>query len=348
MDIFGFGADLIQTGINYGIQKDLTDRDRRQNYLYGEMAAKNADKRTRALYSDFYSPEALKRQYEEAGLSPSLMFGGTPGQGGMSGAQGTGANGPTTPYMPLSLLEAAQISKINAETEKTKEETAVLAGDNKLGAANISKTLAEAGHAKAAAAAAEAEAKGQEIANYVAEATKDASIYQICEMAEQQAHATMKMYHEMRSAKVLADIDEATYGKEVQKRGEELNFLLQQIKTSKSQERLNDQQVKDLKDQILARIEETRIKWKAVEVQEKQATSYADWIDAQIPYIEQQIELKLKELGIEKSRVIVDGITNLFKSIAIGAAAASQLGLGKTGKGGDLSPQPGEPSYPFN
>lgn len=105
---------------------------RRENYIYGEMAAKNADARTRALYNDFYSTEALMKQYKAAGLSPSMMFGGTPGQGGMSGAQGTGAAGPGALYTPISMLEGAQIANINAQTEKTKAETANIEEDTTL------------------------------------------------------------------------------------------------------------------------------------------------------------------------------------------------------------------------
>lgn len=98
--------------------------DRRENYKYGEMAANEADKRTRALYGDFYSPEAMLRQYNEAGMSPSMMYGGMPGGGGMTGAHGTGSTGIQTPYMPMSLLEGAQMANIVAQTNKTKAETA--------------------------------------------------------------------------------------------------------------------------------------------------------------------------------------------------------------------------------
>lgn len=105
---------------------------RKENYKYGEIAAENADKRTRALYADFYSPQALVKQYQEAGLSPSLMFGGTPGQGGVSGAQGAGATGLGTPFMPASLLEGAQIANLAAQTNKTKAETQNIQADTDL------------------------------------------------------------------------------------------------------------------------------------------------------------------------------------------------------------------------
>lgn len=122
-DVLGLFGQIGSTVINNEYANQRTREDRQQNYMYGEMAAENADKRTRALYNDYYSPEALMRQYEAAGLSPSLMFGGTPGQGGTSGAQGTGAAGPQTPFMPISMVEAAQAANLFAQTKKTKAET---------------------------------------------------------------------------------------------------------------------------------------------------------------------------------------------------------------------------------
>lgn len=123
---------IAQTFLNNHLQQERTDRDRRENFVYGEKAANAADLRTRALYNDFYSPEALLKQYKEAGLSPSLMFGGTPGQGGMQGARGTGAAGPTTPFMPFSMVEAAQAAALFAQTKKTKAETENIQEDTKL------------------------------------------------------------------------------------------------------------------------------------------------------------------------------------------------------------------------
>lgn len=127
MSLLGIIAGgAVQAGIGafnnfWGQQQQ--EEARRQNYMLGEMAAQNADARTRALYNDIYSPAALLKQYKEAGLSPSLMFGGTPGQGGQAGAQGTGANGPGAIYTPISMLEGAQIEAIKAQTDKTKAET---------------------------------------------------------------------------------------------------------------------------------------------------------------------------------------------------------------------------------
>lgn len=117
--IFG----IANTGLNYLLSQRMAEHDREENYRYNELAAENADARTRALYQDFYSPQALMRQYKAAGLSPSMMFGGTPGQGGTSGSMGGGAHGPQAVFAPNSLLDAAQVANLFAQAQKTKAET---------------------------------------------------------------------------------------------------------------------------------------------------------------------------------------------------------------------------------
>lgn len=103
---------------------------REENYKYGEMAANNADTRTRALYKDLYGPEAQMQQIKNAGLSPSMYYGDMAGISGQAGAQGTGAAGvsPTTygvnPVdMSQILLNNSLARKNNAEANITEKST---------------------------------------------------------------------------------------------------------------------------------------------------------------------------------------------------------------------------------
>lgn len=115
---------------------------REENYKYGEIAAKNADKRTRALYNDLQSPYALLQQYKEAGLSPSMMFsGGGVGAQPSSGAQGTGAAGINPNVFPMSQLDLANLRLMNAQADKTEEEANTIRGGNERGRAEIDKIL---------------------------------------------------------------------------------------------------------------------------------------------------------------------------------------------------------------
>lgn len=64
-----YGDFAIGTGINIGttafnnmLAEDREHYARYENYRYGEMAALNADQRTRALYNDLQSPKAIMNQ----------------------------------------------------------------------------------------------------------------------------------------------------------------------------------------------------------------------------------------------------------------------------------------------
>lgn len=149
-DIFGIGQmvnGVMQMGTAFGLpavqnkyNKDLAlynsqlaekqaSADRKENYMYGEMSADSADRRTRALFNDFYSLGAQMDQAKAAGLSPSMFASGIAGMAGQAGAQGTGASGvsaDTYGAQPANIAEAmqtaAQIANLNADT-KLKEST---------------------------------------------------------------------------------------------------------------------------------------------------------------------------------------------------------------------------------
>lgn len=318
-----------QTAFNNWMSQEAAAEARAENYRYNEMAAVNANKRARQNYMEFYSPEALMKQYKEAGLSPSLMFGGTPGQGGMTAPAGAGASGPQAQVMPYDFLSAAQAEALMAQAKKTEAETDVIEGKNQRGQAEIAGILAEAGYKDASKAVQEAQKQSLDLSNYLSEHTMQANIYTICELADKAAYESAKAYNEMRSSKVLADLDEKTFETKCEYAKEELKLLVQNVSVAHSQWRLNDQQTRSLYNDTLAMWEKISQGWKDLEIQQQQATTYTDWINAQIPTIQKQLEIRLKELGLEKSRLIVDAITDTLKSLAMGAVAASSMGIGK-------------------
>lgn len=329
--VFGGAINAGIGALNNVWAQARSKEDRAENYRYNEMAAANADQRTRALYNDIYAPSAMLEQYQEAGMSPSMMYGGMPGGGGSNGAQGAGGNGMQTPFMPLSLLEGAQIANINAQTEKTKAETKTIEGTREASIANI---LADTGLKNASKSVQEAEQAGIELDNYVKNNTKNASIYRICEEAEQAGHLAQKAYEEMRSAKVIAEVDEATLQEQIELKKKAVESLAQSISESKSMVRLNDQQRRKVYNEILQSWEQIEINWRELAVSEQQADTYTEWINKQIPIIEKQLQARFKELDIEHERLIIDAVTGTLKSLAFGAMAAASF------KGGAGSQQP--------
>ena len=93
--IIGTAGSILQNKIQNEQSKQNIEHAAAVNYGYGEKSADNAQARTKALYSELYSPEAKVKQLKEAGLSVGLMY-GQGGPGGTSstpGAQGQGAGG---------------------------------------------------------------------------------------------------------------------------------------------------------------------------------------------------------------------------------------------------------------
>ena len=75
-----------------------------RTFGFNERAAKKADARTRALFTDLYSPEAEVQQLKDAGLSVGMMYGqgGVSGTSSTQGAQGAGAGNQQAAQVNLS------------------------------------------------------------------------------------------------------------------------------------------------------------------------------------------------------------------------------------------------------
>lgn len=136
------GFNMLGSIINNGMSTAMGDYNRKQNYLYNEKSANAADARTRALYNDLYSPKALLQQYKDAGLSPSLMFGGGgPGGATPQGAQGEGASGLGVQTFGINPVDIAQTKLANAQAENIEADTKIKEKDADL--KDIEKDCAE-------------------------------------------------------------------------------------------------------------------------------------------------------------------------------------------------------------
>lgn len=128
--LFGAAAEMTGGVVNTLLGKYLQEEATQRNYYLNEKAAVNAMHRTEQLYNNIYSPGALLKQYQEAGLSPSLMYGTSAGGGGNSATMGNGANGISAMYSPIDLagaaaqmkLAEAQANNLNADTNLKEKE----------------------------------------------------------------------------------------------------------------------------------------------------------------------------------------------------------------------------------
>ena len=248
-NIFG----MMAADYNYANQRELTELDRRLNYEYNEKAAAAADWRTRQLYKDLYSPEALMKQYKDAGLSPSLMFGGTPGQGGISGAQGAGASGPQTgytPFMPTSMVEAAQVAEMMAQARKTNAEASTITGENERGSAEIAGLLLKNGNIEAATAYLNAQRKGQEITNLINEGTQEEQMDFIRNNAEKMKEEANQAYWEAAKSEQDWQMREETWNAEAQTIVNNCNKLFYDYLNSEKNLEVSEKQIEKIGAEI--------------------------------------------------------------------------------------------------
>ena len=331
---------------NQALAHKYAEQDRASNFFWNEKAADAADARTRALYEDFYAPEALLKQYQEAGVSPSLMFGGTPGQGGQSGAMGHGAGGIQTPFIPIDIMQGAQIGLMTAQARKTNAEADAII---KKTPGEVEKLFTEAGLNKAALAYTESQTKYQELINYVTDKSKEYTIYTAMQKADEAAAMAEKTWHECEIAKANEEITVATVDIEIKKREKELDQIVQNLVESNSRVTLNEENKKYLQNEIENHLSELTIKYAELDIKDRQQTTYEDWINAQIPVIEKQLDVKLAELGIEKKKLVINAITDTLKAVAMSAMAASAaMNRGGGVKNVGVTTPPSAPSEPYD
>lgn len=119
MALAGLGSALGTTAINGG----LTSLARSENFDYNEQAANNANRRAIDLYRQFESPEAMVRQYKQAGLSVGLLSGNGAGGNVGYGAQGQGSAGMNAPQMQspdlVGMMNQTKLAEAQADLMKS-------------------------------------------------------------------------------------------------------------------------------------------------------------------------------------------------------------------------------------
>ena len=82
-----------------------------RSYIYNEMAADNADTRTRNLYESYETPNAKKEMLQDAGFNPALVYGGMNGNI-PQGAQGAGGSASASNLGGITAPDARYIYEI--------------------------------------------------------------------------------------------------------------------------------------------------------------------------------------------------------------------------------------------
>lgn len=271
------------------------------NYKYGEMAADNADARQRAQYYDLYSPQARMSQIQEAGLSPSLMYGmqgATMTGGNANGAMGQGAGGQQGKMFNLDMMQAALM---DAQVRKTNAEADNIEGvDREKANAEIQLVMSQAGLADANKELVYAETEMQRIQTYIADTTKDIKISEIEYMCDNAFAASQKAWNDYQMSNVELNISKETAQYKIEQNRLIVENMLADLSTKYATIQLTKEQIKRLGEQ-------TAIDWQNARSNSTNAsaniwnakTNYANQ-KAQQKFWEETIETNLKKILTDK------------------------------------------------
>lgn len=283
--------------------KDIQDRE----YQYNEDAANNADRRKRAFYTDFESPEAIMRQLKEAGLSPGLFYGGNgsvggggaAAQGGVSAPSGSGPMGAgyVNPGMGLDL---SQIKLNDAQARKLNTEADALEGKNAGGQADIAQKLADAGlkdaqktYAKAQAAYTEALTTATQFQNELTDEVRPWLVKEYEERVQNLTAQYEKLVEETAEMKEMLPLVK-------QKMGEEIKEIISQTILNATKNKLTEQEIEKV-------VAETWSTWAQAE---NEKNKYA--------WFQRELQQRLEQTGLMKQAMIISATIGMGGNVVKG------------------------------
>lgn len=339
--LIGGGIGLLTAGGSIAASAGMSKRARKENHYYNEISADNADKRTRQLYKDFYSPEAQLKQIKEAGLSPSIMYGqqgGNIGQATPSGKQGQGVNvaPPTANFneMMTNAIQLAQIKNLNEETRgkeienDIKEETGLVKAQNE-----IKKIISETNLLNADEKGKQLQNDFDELRNQIQNSYGLINAYY---ESQKLLNESSKIFYEAKSAGYQAEYDEKTLNDRINIISQEyanlmVDYKIKDLMVELQKENINltKEQVKKVKEETQAIIETISQKWEELKIYEQSVRNQKEWW-------EKQFKLETQHLDNEEMNIIwknTNESVEIVKDIVdMGLSYCFNLGLGRMGK----------------
>lgn len=247
---FGVNAGTSAVSAGFGIlssylsnkwARENAEHDREENYRYNEMSADAADARTRALYTDLYSPKAQLQQLKDAGLSPSVFYAnGAGGISGQSGAQGEGASGvrqDTFGIPNITPLDMSQIELNKAQARNLNADASIKEGstDEQIKSWYLNNKNQELRNTYM-----QWEVKIKEIEANLKEKYGEEEIttnlHKLCE-------ETQKLIEETRSAHVTANVNEQTQKEQIEFIKKKVLNIVADTELERSQKKLNESNI---------------------------------------------------------------------------------------------------------
>lgn len=323
---------------------------RQENYQYNEMAAQNAQTRQMQMqdylqqmeYKRFYdleSPKAVIQQLKDAGMSPSAYLEGAGGAGGSSIPtapiiQGNGTSGisPQTAFRPpMSYSDLANTALINSQARLNNAQADEIEGKTEPAQARMIQVLSDAGVKDAQKEFIKVQTSINQTQDEIIKATKNTEIKKALYECSKTEREVDLLYWQVADAKVGFEFDNETFEDRKKSITAYNAKVLAEGALTEAQTKLAETERYKLEAEISRIYNDMWVSLTNTNVNEMNAETYQNWINAQIPTLREQLDLKAKELQLENKRLWVNAGLDLFKT------AGHSMGLlfmGKGGKGG--------------
>lgn len=282
------------------INQAFAEHNRKRNFYWNEKVADAADQRQRAQYKDLYSPQAMMKQYQAAGLSPSMMMSGSAPAVGQSSAQGNMSGGLQGPYPDGQLIDplaAAQMANIWADTKKKEVETENISEDTDLKAQMILNIVADTKNKNVEHRLLTAQSELAEINAEEGAMTLQTNI-------ERAYHNTSKAAAEARSAIAKADLDEAIFHVSYELAYANLEKTITETKLLDSEIGVNKAQIKEIAERI------RNSQWQTWTMEKEQNRKDAIFNFDKAKF-ESEVKMWAREQNIELTKAKLDMVSDL-------------------------------------
>lgn len=307
---------------------------REENYRYNEMAANNADKRTRALYNDLYSPAAQLAQLKKAGLSPSLFYGDGGGIAGQTGAMSAGGGSVSPSVFGIDPMTLAQTKLMEMQAYKAKQE-----GDavKPTAEASIKQMLADAGYKEAASKAQEAAAEYQNIKTTIETEGKKWTLQEMEWRAKKFQWNAEQAFWEYKDKELEYNFNEETFNSRMLLVDKQVQQITADILLKNAQTNLAIEQQEQIKQAVLQRWEELRLKAVQLAQMKESIDNQKKFWDDSISNFQKALAQDLEKFGKSLTqgyiKMGVDAVTSLVNGNLLGGLLGGLLDGGKPAAG---------------
>lgn len=328
-DITSFVHNIGMGVFNNALAEGRERRARRENYQLNEQAAENAQKRQWETINQFYTPQAQLRQLKEAGLSPSLMYGGEGTAGQSVAPQGAGTSGIAPNYQTI--LNMAQVHALEAQANLQNAQARTVEGKNERGQLELAKLFEEKGLFSAQKRLTDAQATNEEFTNRVNNATEEDQINKIiweCQTAEED------YYNALWTAKtneIKFEITQETKEAAIEEAQNKAALLFEQILKTRKDIQVENAQINKIKEEVSSIIYQRSLDYFDRQIYQADVNSQISWRNNQAKLMAKELEMKMKQFNIsmdfEKFKLGTETKVNIFQGCmsAVGMASAGAI-----------------------